>query len=145
MYFGNDLKREKCRRFIENKCRVERNVMDVAIEIRIFLKDVEDSIAVIKCFFYNYENPNNYTNKDDSLHIKSLVVEDDFIQGGLATYLMKEVILFAESKRFKNISVYPSACTSLISQSNLEMFYKNFAFNTRWKKNKKIEFMSILD
>ncbi len=144
-YYGNDLHHYECVEFIEKRCRVVRNITDYAIEIFIFIKESDYCIAVIRCFFYNYKRDYDFRKKKNSIHIKSLGVEYQFNKNGIATFLMKEVILFAENKGYRHISVHPSAYTSVISQEDLEKFYNNFTFNTRWKKNKKIEFRIILD
>ena len=129
----------------EDIYNVEKIETDVSLEISVFQKNKNSSIAVIRCFFYNYSDPYSYSKKTDAIHIKSLGVKPDFLKKGIGTFLMKESILYAESKHVRHITVNPYASTHIISQEKLEEFYHNFTFSTFLNHSKKIKFAIVSD
>lgn len=149
-YSGKDLNREKCKKFIKKSCIIKKNSFDsdVVIKIEISDKKKHSKVAKIEGFLYNYETSCYLEGDMNALHIKSLYTCDEYQRKGIATYLMKEVIKYAESKKVKHITTNPYASTYIISQSDLEEFYKKFSFSYGSflkKKWGKIEFRTIRD
>lgn len=143
MVYLGDYKEKQCMNFISKEVNIIIDETEDYIEISLSRKETKELIGKITCFFYNYRNPYQYKNSN-SMHIKRLMVDSAYTRKGIGTYLVKEVILFAERKKYKNITVNPSAATWLISQEELEKFYKKFLFCTSLRK-KQIEFKIIID
>lgn len=149
-YSGKDLNKKKCKKYIKKSCIVKKNSFnaDVVINIEIIGKKKHNKIAKIEGFLYNYETLYYVEGEMNALHIKSLYTSDEYLRKGIATYLMKEAIKYAESKKVKHITTHPFADTCIISQEELEKFYKKFSFSYgRFprKKREKIEFCIIAD
>lgn len=148
-YNGKDKNSIKCCEFINKYCVLERTPMeDDYIEIFLYTKEEKEQVACIIGFLYDYKSKSIFEEKTDAFHIKTLGTKDRFLQRGVATFLMKEAIRYAEYKKVKHITVNPSACTCTISQEDLEIFYKKFVFTYEilwFKKEKEIEFQIILD
>lgn len=148
-YRGTDKYAADSANFIRDFCNVKREECDgVSIEIDINTKDKNQHVGGIKGFFYDYEEKKIFDKFNKGFHIKSLGVEGQYLEQGIATYLMKEVIRYAERQNVKHITVNPVATTIIIKQEELEKFYKKFSFNYKnfcFHKEREIEFKTVDD
>lgn len=148
-YSGKDKESKKCMEYIRKYCVLKRTPIEKDyIEIYIYTKDEKERIACIKGFLYEYEMKNKYRGKNNAFHIKSLGTNKKYLRRGFATYLMKEVIRYAEYKKVEYITVHPYASICIIKQDDLEAFYKKFTYIYKCfgiKKQKEIEFKIVPD
>ena len=139
----------KCFELIDKYCILDKSPIDENyIEIFIYTKNDKKKIAHMVGFLYNYKFEYAYGEKNSAFHIKTLWTHKGYLKRGIATYLMKEGIKYAEYNKVKHITVHPCACTHIISQEELERFYKKFLFDYKYigfKRERGIEFKNILD
>lgn len=148
-YKGVDKHIEDCEAFINNFCCVKKEIREgVSIEIYINLKDENKQVGVVKGFFRERISGRKIKKYSNRFHIATLGVTSEYQRRGIGTYLMKEVIKYAESQNVKYITVNPVASTMVIKQEDLECFYKKFSFNYRYfgfLKEREIEFELVSD
>lgn len=140
-YSGRHLK------FDNSKYVFKEVLLSNAIEIYVYEKETDISVGTIICFFYKQKHgrPDYGSSAINAMHIKILGVEQGYTKKGIATHLMKRVIEKAEELGLDFISVNPSALTDVISQEELELFYKKFTFCSSKKKMRTIDFMIVID
>lgn len=147
-YKGKDLNRESCELFLKDFCTIEKTSMDENyLEIEVRDKKTRMMVAEIVGFLYNYKRKYSY-GKNNAFHIKTLGTMEEYERKGIATYLMKNALLYAEAKGVKHVTVHPSASTASISQEDLERFYKKFTFEYSCflkRREKEIEFRIVAD
>lgn len=140
-----DKKLEKCLKFLDEFCLIDKKSYPMqSLEVNIFLKESGEKIAGIVGFCYNHKTECSVRGKRNSFHIKSIDVVDSYARRRIGTYLMKQAIDFVEENRIKYMSVHPCAGRDIISQEDLENFYKSFSFRYLIV-HKEIEFKIIVD
>lgn len=78
-YYGNPNNILMSKKFIKNKCNIEKKIYkdSDSFMIKIKIKETKIEIAHIACFFYNYDNDKGnfiYVGKNNSMHINRLGV-----------------------------------------------------------------------
>lgn len=103
------------------------------IEIHIHDSVAKKEVSYITCHLLSSDK----NDKIDTLHIHRLATDANYLETGLATYLMCRVIKYAEEHNLQHITVHAEANKQIIPQKKLEDFYRNFHFNVQSKKSEK--------
>lgn len=125
LYKGKNLSAESAVTFLTDSCIVQRKENTDGIRIDVILKDSGEYVAGIKgdmSIDYSRFLKNEYM----SFYITGLETKEKYTRKGIATFLLKEIIAYAEKFNVTHIYVNPIATQSIISQSTLERFYHKF-------------------
>lgn len=125
LYKGNNSSLENAKEYISSNCIVNRRESQDNIRIDITLKGSGAYVAGITGNLV--ANYSSFSKKERmTFYIKGLQTNKNYTRKGIATLLMKEIILYAEKFNVCNIFVEPIATESIISQTDLEKFYHKF-------------------